>query len=184
MLNRITITVLFLFLFSVCQISTGQADGVISPQPERVREQSSKIRLSAKLQQDSVEAGQTVLLTLSLLNTSNERLTVESYRNAYDDYSFVVTDEEGKAVPQTAKMKTFILDDSIVSSHAHFLAPGQALECSICVNALFDMTLRGKYTITAKRILPIHQCPDGVTSNPEFVTITKPSAAYTIKEVK
>lgn len=182
--NRISITVLFLFLLSACQVSMGHADGDEPTWQDRGSEVASNVRLSAKLQQDSVEAGQTVLITLSLLNTSNKQLTVESYRNAYDDYKFVVTDEQGKAVSQTARMKTFCLDDSIVSSHAHYLAPGQALECSLYVNALFDMTLRGKYTITAKRILPILECPDGVTSNPVSFTVTKPSAKYTIKTVK
>jgi len=128
--------------------------------------------LSLSLKNREVSSGQPVLVTVRIKNVSDKELRLVETEPA-KDYSFIVTDSDGKAVPQLLYQRRLRENKEEVRRTVTTVAPGQVVEHGFNLSRRFDLTLDGKYSIQAERSV-LKSAGDGTVallSNIEAVTI-------------
>jgi hypothetical protein len=129
--------------------------------------------LSICLENQESSAGYPVLVNVRIKNISDEELRLVQ-TTPERDYSFIVKDSDGNAVPMLRYQQRMQgNDDRPVFRYTRTkVAPGQVIEYGANLSRCFDLTLTGNYTIQAERI--VRKSGGGVVhlrSNIEAITI-------------
>ncbi len=119
------------------------------------------IKLCTPFRKVVVTSGEAVVLSFSLLNTSERELQMN--KNDGTNYSFRVAGESGRVLPikreQDLKKNSGRSGDelkkrissSFVSRRAESLASNQTLKENIVLSDIYDLTAPGKYHVELKR---------------------------------
>lgn len=126
-------------------------------QKEKLNDQNKLVQafeLTTQLDEDNktLKVGEQVLLILTIKNNSDEELFIlES--STERDYKIEVKDEGGKIISLTDEGRR--LTDPSAPVWRNFKSkvdPGKSKQSKINLAYLFDMSAKGKYFITAKRL--------------------------------
>lgn len=117
--------------------------------------------------QNTWKAGSDVVVSISLINTSNQRIFFrkapgQAFGERFMDVE--ATDDQGKSLPRTKYYHGLRTEDGDGnrrqpteelaiggSVSKKFLKPGETLQDGIVVSKLFDLSRAGKYTIRVQR---------------------------------
>lgn len=175
------------FLLVLLVVPATCADSGKRSSEEKAEVLVSKLQLTIKPQQENVEVGQPVMLSVCLKNISDETLTIECSRDIYKEYTFEVVDGKNMEAQPTNFLRQQ-KKDALLSTESltgYSLKAGQSADCSLNVCTLFDVTLPGKYFVTLRRGFPLPVCiqdSTSVVSNTVEVIVTKSVAFYAIKD--
>jgi hypothetical protein len=115
---------------------------------------SEGFRLSAMLGQEKLKLGEPLLLKLSLKNiTKKELYVVET--TADQDYEIEVTDEHGTRGTLTGKGRRLMQGIKVFTKVISVkVAPGQEQQVDIKLDEIYNLSAKGTYSVTAKRMIP------------------------------
>lgn len=106
-------------------------------------EPSFSIAITAAKQ--TVKLGDDIRITVTLTNSSPRQMYLENERNdPAQDYMVSVQDENGKRPMFT---KDFSTPRELSSSYFEEIKPGDGLKSEIVLNAIYDISTPGKYTV-------------------------------------
>lgn len=139
-------------------------------------------QLAVQAEKSTVEAGEMVVLLITLKNTTKNTLDV--YEHGTDkDFELEVKNAGGEVMPLTSHGR-----DSKVKMKLNSMSvgPGQEIRYRLRLSRLVDMSVSGSYPITVKRWLPNPNFGDkdrrldveGLVSNPVEVQITEPNTKF------
>ena len=154
---------------------------------EKGKTLASKLQLTINAEKNEVEAGQPIMLSISMKNISSDELHIECSRNMYSEYTLSVVDAQNKEAKPTSFLIQFREDQRLYmdSLRGYTLKASQSADCSINACTFYDMTLPGKYFISLRRWFPLPMCLEGqtqVVSNTVEVKVVYPEEPYVIKE--
>ena len=129
-------------------------------------------QLSAQFEKDTYAPCAPVLLWISIRNTTKHPVVMFETRPE-NHYRLVVRDERGNIVPLTSYGQGI---GEVLRNVRVTLDPGKEVREHILLNRLYDMTVSGTYTVTAKRRVFRSEgmLPSDVLSKPAAVTIKVP----------
>lgn len=111
-------------------------------------------RITVAVQRQKFYVSEPVMLTVTTTNVSNKPQDYV-FTGIYRDFSFVVTNQKGVNTPKTLYGQSCLGADNnnqqVGMAIFKRLEPGQQVTHTVPLNALYDMTLSGAYSITAKQ---------------------------------
>lgn len=147
--------------------------GAPNNQPGAAGKISDGWQLNAKLESDSVAAGDAVRLTLTLRNTTKGKLVYGESSPGFDYLrALSVTNEKGKEVPRTHFGARWLEPAEFTKFVTRTLLPGQQVKTTLNLALAFDLTGAGAYTITARH--PFVVMPGQFLGGKEAVVVSNP----------
>ena len=113
---------------------------------------STRLQLRAWVETADPRIGSPVVVAFQLKNTSTSVAYVQEISTELD-YELTVTDQAGREVSRTHHGRHLAEDERGGSAQAQELMPGQALEGSIDVCAIYDFKKPGKYYARLSRVV-------------------------------
>jgi len=112
------------------------------------------LHLVASLQDTDVVVGNMVLLKVSLVNTSNNEVSLINQGNPNNEFTFVVKDNNGKDVSLSLWGKSLFKykPGYMPTANPYESVSGNGKKTyQFSLNRMFDLSIPGSYTVTASR---------------------------------
>lgn len=174
-------------MFVLAALMTAQpAEGGERVPVDRAGVAPGGLHITLETASQEVEAGMLVDVRVSIVNMTDGDLVWEESRPE-QDFLFSVSDEHGKPVPLTRYGKRVEAARGVGRVGHGFkpvrLAPGEKRTYTVRINRLFDMTLIGKYEVSAKYVSPLPR-PQGfeLVSEKATIAIISPRAGEAEKK--